>query len=572
MPECLYIQTISLVSYKTFISYKTNTVESTMEPDDVAANMKDQVTPIEEIQGEDQEKVDRISSLPDELIHHIMSLLPIEDATRTSVLSKRWEFLFLTFPIVEFDEIWFYQMDDDNERGRRMFIQYLRESLSRRHFNLMQKLRISTVFPHDYELNHLVNRYVASALLRGRVQQIHLRIKNPPDPLVCDHYVLPRVIFSSGSSLVTLILEDCQCGVYNKVSFPSLKNLTMRYVHVTNRLVQRMISNSPQIDTLRLEFCHGFDTLKVFNRTLRRLIVCGCNDLFVFEMDTPSLNYFKCNGTRRFFRRINFYDNGPQMRAIECTEISQFKVSNAKSFCSLETLVLAFLRMNAEVFRSILSTFPNVENMELLNSIFVKIPSVLLEKLKMVEMKNCHFSELVGFNAPNLETLKCKGGGRRFCVLSYFGGKGFCSLKTVSLAGYGGLTDQSLRELLSYCFFLEDLNLKSCDSLEHAKVISATLKTLVLHSCFNLLDGEIHAPKLVFFQYVGKVVHISPIISSSNFEAEIHLENTITDVVNDELIKLKKLLRNFGQARVLTISSNYSMVRIYNSSTYFFIF
>jgi hypothetical protein len=33
---------------------------------------------------------DRISGLPDELLHRIMSFLPARDAVRTCVLSPRW--------------------------------------------------------------------------------------------------------------------------------------------------------------------------------------------------------------------------------------------------------------------------------------------------------------------------------------------------------------------------------------------------------------------------------------------------------------------------------------------------
>lgn len=87
---------------------------------------------------------------------------------------------------------------------------------------------------------------------------------------------------------------------------------------------------------------------------------------------------------------------------------------------------------------------------------------------------------------------------------------------------------------------LEDLNLKSCGSLKHAKVITST--PFILHSRFNMLDSEIHVLNLVFFEDVGKLVQCFPEISSSNLETEIHLEKAITDIGYNEVIKLKKLL------------------------------
>jgi hypothetical protein len=36
---------------------------------------------------------DRIGALPDALLHHVLSLLPAEEAVRTSVLARRWRYL-----------------------------------------------------------------------------------------------------------------------------------------------------------------------------------------------------------------------------------------------------------------------------------------------------------------------------------------------------------------------------------------------------------------------------------------------------------------------------------------------
>lgn len=48
---------------------------------------------------------DRISSLPEFILHRIMSFLPRRDANQTCVLSKRWRLIWDTFPIFDFDLI-----------------------------------------------------------------------------------------------------------------------------------------------------------------------------------------------------------------------------------------------------------------------------------------------------------------------------------------------------------------------------------------------------------------------------------------------------------------------------------
>lgn len=47
---------------------------------------------------------DRISNLPDAIIHHIFSFISIVDVTRTSVLAKRWRYLWTQIPNLHFDD------------------------------------------------------------------------------------------------------------------------------------------------------------------------------------------------------------------------------------------------------------------------------------------------------------------------------------------------------------------------------------------------------------------------------------------------------------------------------------
>ncbi|KAF2549482.1 hypothetical protein F2Q70_00024166 [Brassica cretica] len=45
--------------------------------------------------------MDRISSLPDGVIIHILSFLPLEKSAQTLVLSKRWRILFAFSPTLD---------------------------------------------------------------------------------------------------------------------------------------------------------------------------------------------------------------------------------------------------------------------------------------------------------------------------------------------------------------------------------------------------------------------------------------------------------------------------------------
>nr|GEZ67986.1 hypothetical protein [Tanacetum cinerariifolium] len=48
---------------------------------------------------------DRITDLPDVVLHHILNLLPIKCIVKTSILSKRWRSLWYTFPDLDFTSL-----------------------------------------------------------------------------------------------------------------------------------------------------------------------------------------------------------------------------------------------------------------------------------------------------------------------------------------------------------------------------------------------------------------------------------------------------------------------------------
>ena len=50
---------------------------------------------------------DRISKLPEFIIHHILSFLPTKAVVKTSLLSKRWNGFTSSYPVLDFNEDYF---------------------------------------------------------------------------------------------------------------------------------------------------------------------------------------------------------------------------------------------------------------------------------------------------------------------------------------------------------------------------------------------------------------------------------------------------------------------------------
>lgn len=70
----------------------------------IALVMESYVIADSKVVGGITDGMDRISDLLPFIIHHIMSYLNPEDIAKTSVLSKRWQYLRASFPILDFDQ------------------------------------------------------------------------------------------------------------------------------------------------------------------------------------------------------------------------------------------------------------------------------------------------------------------------------------------------------------------------------------------------------------------------------------------------------------------------------------
>lgn len=58
-------------------------------------------------------RIDRISSLPDEILSHILSFLPTKYAVATSILSHRWIDIWTKIPVLHFYDEHYFLDDDD---------------------------------------------------------------------------------------------------------------------------------------------------------------------------------------------------------------------------------------------------------------------------------------------------------------------------------------------------------------------------------------------------------------------------------------------------------------------------
>ena len=119
--------------------------------------------------GEKIDVVDRTSDLPEFILHHILSFLPRKEATKICLLSKKWNCVWSSFPILDFDQALGkgYIMPDtspDNQKRAEKFMNNVDTSLSRFHeHNLkMQKFELHMTLV-DFKLASLVDKWIELA-------------------------------------------------------------------------------------------------------------------------------------------------------------------------------------------------------------------------------------------------------------------------------------------------------------------------------------------------------------------------------------------------------------------------
>jgi len=219
---------------------------------------------------------DRISTLPDPIICHILSFLPTKIAAITTILSKRWNRLWLSVPTLHFDDRT-HPLNYNSFRHFVSFVFLLRDiTLPIRSFHL----QLLTASKHDL---HDVNRFVYAAVQRGGIENLYLEI----DSTMFVEAKLPLCIFSCCKTLVDLRLEGLEVNDLSHVlvDFPLLKTLHLSYLFFKRfEPFVKLLSGCPileelLIDSVYVENMHETLVLPENHQCLPNLIRANISNL-----------------------------------------------------------------------------------------------------------------------------------------------------------------------------------------------------------------------------------------------------------------------------------------------------
>ncbi|XXG39441.1 hypothetical protein AAC387_Pa01g0398 [Persea americana] len=230
-----------------------------------------------EKKAEEKMEYDRLSSLPDGMMHHILSFLDMKDVIRTAFLSRTWRYLSSSVSHLNFNaphvdpdaENYYYQEVED-------FVRFVDQAILNNSTPKIQKFRLR--FDHHENEKYVshIDEWIRFAMRKG-IQELDLRFYHS--------YLLPSWLLDC-ETLISLKLENFRFGVSNFAIFPNLTALSLQSCELREGLV------FPKLTTLSLQSCELREGLVFPKLTTLSLECCELRDGLIFpKFTTLSLQF-----------------------------------------------------------------------------------------------------------------------------------------------------------------------------------------------------------------------------------------------------------------------------------------
>ncbi|XP_074305274.1 F-box/LRR-repeat protein At3g59190-like [Silene latifolia] len=236
--------------------------------------------------------LDRISSLPDELLGHMLSFLPTTFAVTTSILSTRWRYLFTLTTCLSFEDKSLVARHKKLEVSRR-FKKYVDHILELHQISPIKKFSLVC---HDTYHDSDLNRWFTYVLQKG-VEEFHYKLDRQTD-CVPNHDG-----FFTCETLMSLKMMGSRDREYYKIEIPRSPSLPkLKILHLDNIIffdfesIERLFSSCELLEKLTLKYCKCDIGGHALHRTgiLKELTINCCSFLLgTFEIDAPNLVYLK---------------------------------------------------------------------------------------------------------------------------------------------------------------------------------------------------------------------------------------------------------------------------------------
>lgn len=236
---------------------------------------------------------DRISSLPDVLVCHILSLLATKYAVRTTILSKRWKNLWTSVPRLDVSDERDFRINVDGSDRFATFVSRVLEL----HDSDFHKFCLVMLYPHD---STRIGDWIFSAVRRN-VVELDLYIYDDTGEMT---FQMPECVFTC-KTLIALKLNVWSC--YATVDpptfgcFPNLKFLHAMVSDPDEDSIEKLFSCCLVIEDLTIDGQIEYDTtdivysFKVSTLELKtlRIYLEGVDILVDVYINAPKLENFE---------------------------------------------------------------------------------------------------------------------------------------------------------------------------------------------------------------------------------------------------------------------------------------
>lgn len=197
---------------------------------------------------------DLISALPDDMIRHIFSFLPIKDVVKTSVLSTCWRSTWTTTTHLVFR----YVRPRDHKRWPSIIESVMHRCTSEQ----VKRLHIIYKEADSPEVDDWL-----SFAEKRRVEDLFLCFCNP----LKGFYELPEFL-NRLSRVVRLEVVNC-FSLGTTVRWPCLKVLVIGLVELSDDILEGIVRGSPVLESLKLLDCSGMKNIIIDSRSVKELVL-----------------------------------------------------------------------------------------------------------------------------------------------------------------------------------------------------------------------------------------------------------------------------------------------------------
>ena len=285
---------------------------------------------------------DRISSLPDPLLCHILSFLTIDEAVWTSVLSSRWRHLWKWVPRLELDSSYF--------PSDKACVDFIDEFLAFQGKSYLREFKLTI----DHDVFYSDVSLYEPCLGRVEMRKIErFQVENRFEKLSVDNIATPLTL-SACEVMVCLKLHFVRLNEFVSLSLPCLKIMYLEDVVLpSDAAAEALISSSQVLEVLKISLSRDdvvvalrvcSTSLKSFNlKGVERCSVCGHYSVLI---DAPKLEYLSL---------MDYY----HFRSFEITSAAEsFKVDIDVDFAEKSNFMLEMM-----IIYSFLNNFSGVKDM-----------------------------------------------------------------------------------------------------------------------------------------------------------------------------------------------------------------